>query len=188
MRRKTSKKSCRWWRRLHWKRKEAPLYRLSPSITSIPLYLSLNLSALMHALKRKENTREIKWRASTYTNLKHRKNQKLLLKTKTACALGLCRSIYRRKTLPEDETGPRVENRRVAPYYCRGSARIAADTRQSQGLRSLVFVILFLWLRGASRYIQFLVISSAYSSDMRRSLRSMNLLDNPWLGLQVMRD
>ena len=90
--------------------------------------------------------------------------------------------------LPEDETGPRVENRRVALYYCRGSASIAADPRQYQGLTSLVFVRLFLWLGELSGYIPFLVFAPEYSSDKRRSLGSMHLLENPLLGLQVMRD
>ena len=90
--------------------------------------------------------------------------------------------------LPEDETGPRVENRRVAPLPCRGNAAIAAFPRQYQGARSLVFVRLFLWLRELSGYIPFLVFAPEYSSDMRRSLGSMYLLENPLLGLQVMRD
>ena len=134
-RRKVSKASCRRWRRFHRRRKEAPLHRLSPSITSIPLYLSLNLSALLQDLKRNENTREMIWRAPTYTNLKHRKNQQLLLKMKTSPVLAKCRAIYRHRMIPEDETGPRVENRRVAPLNCRGNAAITADTRQLPRIR-----------------------------------------------------
>ena len=88
--------------------------------------------------------------------------------------------------IPEDETGPRVENRRVAPLLCRENAAIDAFSRQCQGGRSLDFVRGSLWLRECSGYILFLVISPEYSSDMRRSLGSMNLLDNPLLGLQVM--
>ena len=46
--------------------------------------------------------------------------------------LALCRAIYRAQKDPEDETGPRVENRRVDPQDCRGSARIAADPRNTR--------------------------------------------------------
>ena len=129
-RRNVSQASCRrWrrlhWRRLHWRRKEAPLHRLSSSITSIPLYLSLNLSALLQDLKRKENTKEMK--KNTYTTLKI---ENLALKSKTTpkikncLILDLYRGIYRQIQLLEDETGPSVENRRVAPPHCRGSAAI----------------------------------------------------------------
>ena len=90
--------------------------------------------------------------------------------------------------IPEDETGPRVKNRRVAPLMGRGSVALAADPRQNQGDNSLVLVPGTVRLRGASWSILFLVISSAYSSDVRKRLGSMNLLDNPLLGLQVMRD
>ena len=107
---------------------------------------------------------------------------------KTALGLAECRDIYGPRRLPEDETGPRVENRRVAPLYFRENAAIAAFPRQYHGEKSLDFVSLFLCLRGLSGYIPFLIISSEYSSDMCRRLGSMNLLDNPWLGLQVMRD
>ena len=106
---------------------------------------------------------------------------------KTPLGLGHCRAIYRLQKALEDETGPRVENRRVAPLECRGSARLAADPRQSQGDGSLDFVRASLWLRECSGYIRFQVILSADSSDMRRRLGSMYLLDNPLLGLQVMR-
>jgi len=81
--------------------------------------------------------------------------------------------------------GPRVKNRRVAPLECRGSARIAADQRQFQRVGSLDFVRRSLWLRECSGYIQFLVIVPEYSSDKRRSLGSMHVLENPLLGLQV---
>jgi len=89
--------------------------------------------------------------------------------------------------LPEDETGPRVENRRVAPLTSRGSAAIAADPRPNQGENSLVLVRGSVGLLGASWYIPFRVIPSADLSDMRKRLGSMYLLDNPLLGLQVMR-
>ena len=105
MRRRSSQASCRRWRRLHWRRKEAPLHRLSPSITSIPLYLSLNLSALLQDLKGKENTKEIKWRTPT---LKHRNpslKSKTTPKIKNCFILDLCRGIYRLRRLLEDETG-----------------------------------------------------------------------------------
>ena len=89
--------------------------------------------------------------------------------------------------LPEDETGSRVENRRVAPVTSRGTTARAADPWPNQGDNSLVLVRGTVWLRGASWYILFLVISSAYSSDVRKRLDSTYLLDNPLLGLQVMR-
>ena len=88
--------------------------------------------------------------------------------------------------LLEDETGPRVENRRVAPLNCRRNAAVAADPRQYQGITSLVLARIFLWLPGSSWYIPFLVISPELSSDVRRSLDSTYLLDDPLLGLQVM--
>ena len=119
---------------------------------------------------------------------------------KTPRALALCRAIYRHRKPPEDETGPRVEidawlhsiafpveNRRVAPLYCRGNAAVAAFPRQYQGLRSLVFVSGSPLVLAASWYVPFLVFSSEYSSDVRKSLDSMYLLDDPLLGLQVMR-
>ena len=99
-----------------------------------------------------------------------------------------CRGIYKHRKPPEDETGPRVENRRVAPHNCRRNAEIAAFPRQYQGLRSLVFVSGSLLVLAASWYIPFLVVLPEYSSDMRKSLGSTYLLDNPLLGLQVMRD
>jgi len=52
MRKKVSQAWCRRWRRLHWRRKEAPLHRLSPSITSIPLYLSESLSPTTRSKKK----------------------------------------------------------------------------------------------------------------------------------------
>jgi len=88
--------------------------------------------------------------------------------------------------IPEDETGPCVENRRVAPPNCRGNAAIAVDLRQYQGLRSLDFGRRSPSLRDCSWYIPFLVISPEYSSDVRKSLGSTYLLDDPLLGLQVM--
>ena len=83
--------------------------------------------------------------------------------------------------------GPRVENRRVAPQLCRGNAAIAMFPWQYQGDGSLVLAHWFTWLRVASRYILFWVILSADSSDVRKRLGSTYLLDDPLLGLQVMR-
>ena len=55
-------------------RKEAPLHRLSPSITSISLYLSLNLSALLQDLKRKWKYKRKKEEEHLhYTTLEDRK-------------------------------------------------------------------------------------------------------------------
>ena len=89
--------------------------------------------------------------------------------------------------LPKDETGPRVKNRRVAPLTGRRFAARAADPRPNQGENSLVLVQGSVELLGASWYTPFLVISFPNSSDMRKRLGSMYLLDNPLLGLQVMR-
>ena len=86
-------------------------------------------------------------KSTYYTNLKHRENQNLLLKMKTPIVLAKNRSIYRHKKSLEDETGPRVETQRVAPLHYRENAAIAAFLRQYQGLRSLVFVRNFHWLR-----------------------------------------
>ena len=103
---------------------------------------------------------------------------------KAAPVLAECRGIYRHRNPLEDETRPRVENRRVPPYYCRGNAGIAAFSQQYQGLRSLVFGEWFPSLLGPSWYIQFRVFSPGYSSDVRKGLGSMHLLDVPLLGLQ----
>ena len=59
--------------------------------------------------------------------------------------------------------------------------------RQNQGLRSLVLVRGCAMLRGPSWYIRFRVYSSESSSNMRKSLNSMHLLEVPLLVLQVMR-
>ena len=75
----------------------------------------------------------------------------------------------------------------MAPPQGRGFAAIAADPRQNQGQKSLVLVRESVALRGPSWYIQFLVISPEYSSDVSKGLGSMHLLDVPLLGLQVMR-
>ena len=98
------------------------------------------------------------------------------------------RGIYRRRNPLEDETGPRVENRRVAPLHFRENATIAAFPRQYQGLRSLVFVSGSPLVLAASWYIPFLVISPEYSSDVRKSLGSSYLLDDPLLGLHEIWD
>ena len=87
----------------------------------------------------------------------------------------------------DNETGPRVENRRVAPPMGRGYAAFAADPRPNQGDISLVLVRGSVLTLEASWYILFRVISSGYSSDVRKSLDSTYLLDDPLLGLQVMR-
>ena len=63
---------------------------------------------------------------------------------------------------------------------------IAADLRQNKGITSLVLARIFLSLPGSSWYVLLLVISPEYSSDVRRSLGSTYLLDDPLLGLQVM--
>ena len=82
--------------------------------------------------------------------------------------------------LPEDEMGPRVENRCVAPLTSRGSAALVVDPRQYQGENSLVLVRGSVWLRDASWYIPFWIISSADPSDVRKRLGSMYLLDDPF--------
>ena len=111
------------------------------------------------------------------TYLHYPKTQKLLLKSKTACALANYRGIYRHMRVLEDETGPRVEDRRVAPPDCRGSAAITADPRQYQGQKSLVLVRESMTFRGASWYIPILVISPDYSSDVSKGLGSTYLLE-----------
>jgi len=176
-RRKVSQASCGRWRRLHWRRKEAPLHRLSPSITSIPLYLSLNLSALLQDLKRKENTKEMKWITPTYTTLKHRNSG---LKSKTA--------PFRSSTGVFIDIGGFWKTRRGhASKIDAWPRHIAADSRQYQGVSSLVLVRGRATLRGPSWCIQFLVYSAESSSNMRKSLDSMHLLEISMLGLQVMR-
>ena len=61
---------------------------------------------------------------------------------------------------------------------------IAAFSRQYQGPRSLVFASGSPLVLAASWYISFLVISPEYSSDVRKGLVSMHLLEAPLLGLQ----
>ena len=80
MRRKISYASCRRWRRFQKRRKEAPLHRLSPSITLISLYLSLNLSALTRSKKEMkiQNKRIRKEEPLHYTTLKDRKPSLIL--------------------------------------------------------------------------------------------------------------
>ena len=106
---------------------------------------------------------------------------------KTACALAKYRAIYRHRKSLEDEAGPRVKNRRVAPPMGRGSAAFAVDLRPNQGVNSLVLVRGSVLAPVASWYIPFWVFLSVFSSDVRNSLGSTYLLDNPLLGLQVMR-
>ena len=173
-RRKVSQTSCKRWRRLHWRRKEAPLHRLSPSITSISLYLSLNLSALLQDLKRKENTKEKKGRTPTYTTLKHGNPS---LKSKTL-PFWTSAGVY------IGEGGFWKMRQGHASKIDAWPHHIVADPRQYQGLMSLVLVRGCVTLRGPSWYIWFLVISSEYSSDVSKGLCLMHLLDVPWLGLQ----
>ena len=124
-----------------------------------------------------QNTRR---RTST---LHYTKDRKPSLKSKTACVQGKPYSIYRQRGLLEDETGPRVEDRRVAPPFCRGNAVIAAFPRQYQGQKSLVLPSASPSLLGLSWYILFLVFLAGYSSDMRKGLNSMHLLEIPLLGV-----
>ena len=107
---------------------------------------------------------------------------------KSALGLASAGLFIGQKNSPEDETGPRVENRRVAPPMGRGSTAIAADPRPNQGVISLVLVRRCVVSLGASWFILFLATLPEYSSDMRKSLGSTYLLENPLLGLQVMRD
>jgi len=55
--------------------------------------------------------------------------------------------FIRHKDLLEDETRPRVENRRVAHQYCHENAEITVILWQNQGLRSLVLASNFASLR-----------------------------------------
>ena len=101
--------------------------------------------------------------------------------------MGLCRGFYRHKGLLEDETGPRVENQLMAPPNCHETAAIAVDPRQYQGQKSLVLVRGPAALLGSSWYIPILVFLPEYSSNMRKGLDSMHLLEIPLLGLQEIR-
>ena len=87
----------------------------------------------------------------------------------------------RRKSTRGSTELPRIRG------YGRGSAAMAADPRQYQGLRSLVLVHESVWLLAASRYILFRVFSTADPSDVHKRLDSMYLQDDPFLGLQIMR-
>ena len=80
--------------------------------------------------------------------------------------------------------GLRVEDRRVASPHCHENMAIAAFSWQYQGPRSLVLVRGFATLWGPSRYAQIRVFSSIYSSDVRKGLGSMHLLEAPLLDLQ----
>ena len=62
-----------------------------------------------------------------------------------------------------------------------------ADLRPNQGVSSLVLVRGCVVALGASWYIPILVISPEYSSNVRKSLGSMYLLEDPLLGLQELR-
>ena len=105
-------------------------------------------------------------------------------KNEDSCALGHFRGIYRPQMLPEDETGPRVKNRRVAPLPCRRNAAIAAFPRQYQGPRSLGLVCGFASLWRPSRYTQNQLFPSRFASNTRKGLGSMHHLETPLLGLQ----
>ena len=76
----------------------------------------------------------------------------------------------------------------MVPPLGRGSAAIAADPRPNQGVNSLVLVRGSVWLLGCSWYIPIPVISPEYSSDVRKTLGSSYLLDDPLLGLHEIRD
>ena len=104
-------------------------------------------------------------------------------KIKNCFVLDLYRGFYRHKGVLEDETSPRIENRHVGPPNCRGISAFAAFSRQNQGVKSLVLARNVSWLRGPSCYIRFWVYSSGSSSDVRKGLGSMHLLDVPLLGL-----
>ena len=119
-----------------------------------------------------------------YTTLKDRKSN---LIPNLLAFFGLCRGIYRQKRVLEDETRPRVDDRRVAPSYGRENVAIAAFPRPSQGLKSLVFGERFPSLLRPSWYTWFRVYSSGFSSDVRKGLGSMHLLEVLLLGLQEIR-
>ena len=144
------------------------IYYINPSL-SLSEYLSPTTRSKK---KRKYKRNEMKNTYLYYTKT-WKKNQKLLLKMKTARALVKYRGLYRHRNILDDETGPRVENRRVAP--------------PNQGDISLVLVRGSVLTLEASWYILCRVISSEYSSDVCKSLDSTYLLNDPLLGLQVMR-
>jgi len=86
--------------------KEIPLHRLSLSITSISLYLSLNhLSHNNESKKRKQNTKERRRRTTlTYTK------EKTPAIAFEILSQVLCRAFYRQRKPLEDETRPHVKN------------------------------------------------------------------------------
>ena len=100
---------------------------------------------------------------------------------KNSPVLAKCRGIYRHRKPPEDETGPRIEIDAWPHHW-------AADPRPNQGDNSLVLVRGSVLSLGASWYIPFMVIAPEYSSDVRKSLGSTYLLDDPLLGLHEIRD
>ena len=112
-----------------------------------------------------------------WANIHYPKDRKPSLKLKTSLVLGLYRGFYRHTGVLEDETGPCVEDRRVVPPNCRGFTAIVADPRQNQGVNSLVLARILPLLRGPSWYIPIMVFSPEYSSDVRKGLGSMHLLD-----------
>ena len=97
------------------------------------LFHSLNLSTLIHDLKRNENTKEKKKKILIYNQKKETQPN-----SPSPPISGLFRGFYRHTRVLEDETSPRVENRHVGPPNCRRSQAFAAFSWQNQGLRSLV--------------------------------------------------
>ena len=121
------------------------------------------------------------------TYLHYTKHRNPSLKSKTAFVSAKPCSIYRQREVPEDETRPRVEHQRVAPPDCHENVAIAAFLWQYQGLSSLVLVRRCTVLRGPSRYAPIRVYSSGSSSDVRKGLGSMYLLEISLLDLQEIR-
>jgi len=64
------------------------------------------------------------------TYLHYTKDRKPSLKIKNCIISGLCRGLYRRRRVLEDETVPRVEDRRVAPPNYHENAAITPDLRE----------------------------------------------------------
>ena len=105
-------------------------------------YLSLSIinSALLQDLKKRKNIKEKKKKSLKL--IQRRETLILIIQPHSGSLQGY---IYRQKKILEDKTRPHVKNRRMASLMGRGSARILANLRQNQGLRSLVLVHYFVW-------------------------------------------
>ena len=150
------------------------IYYINPSL-SLSLSESLSPTIRFKNEIKIQNTRNEEH--LPYTTLKH-KNPSLKLKTASFWAsAGVYIGIGDFQKMRRGDAS-KID---AWPHH------IAADPRQYQGQKSLVLVRESVALLGFSWYIPILVISSEYSSDVCKSLDSTYLLNDPLLGLQVMR-